>query len=455
MGDRIVVRDGFVMTMDPDLGDLPRADVLIEDGAIAAVGPDLGAEEAEVIEATGCIVMPGLIDSHRHTWEAAIRGCAPDATLDDYFGAVLDSFAPHYRAEDVYNSNLAGSLECLNAGITTLVDWSHINNTPEHPDAAIAALKETGIRAQYAYGSANTSMNDYWNGSTIAVPADDVRRIRDTYFSSDDGLLTMALATRGPTFCVDDVVRAEWHLARELNIPVTVHVAMASAGRFGMVKHLAQLDLLYEGTTYIHSCYLSEEEWRMVADSGGTVSIAPQVEMTMGHGWPPTGTCYQHGLRPSLSVDVVTTTPGDLFTQMRAAFAGERVQVNAVAWKDAVPIPESTVTARNMVEMATINGAHVAQVEDRTGSLAVGKQADVIVIDGTAINTTPLFDPYATVALCADVSNVRDVIVGGVVRKRDGALVGDVDAARRKVNESRDYLVSRVPRQPTWTAVER
>ncbi|HSJ43999.1 MAG TPA: amidohydrolase family protein [Euzebyales bacterium] len=455
MGDRIVVRDGFVMTMDPDLGDLPRADVLIEDGAIAAVGPDLGAEEAEVIEATGCIVMPGFIDSHRHTWEAAIRGCAPDATLDDYFGAVLDSFAPHYRAEDVYNSNLAGSLECLNAGITTLVDWSHINNTPEHPDAAIAALKETGIRAQYAYGSANTSMNDYWNGSTIAVPADDVRRIRDTYFSSDDGLLTMALATRGPTFCVDDVVRAEWHLARELNLPVTVHVAMASAGRFGMVKHLAQLDLLYEGTTYIHSCYLSEEEWRMVADSGGTVSIAPQVEMTMGHGWPPTGTCYQHGLRPGLSVDVVTTTPGDLFTQMRAAFAGERVQVNAVAWKDAVPIPESTVTARNMVEMATINGAHVAQVEDRTGSLTVGKQADVVVIDGTAINTTPLFDPYATVALCADVSNVRDVIIGGVVRKRDGALVGDVDTARRKVNESRDYLVSRVPRQPTWTAVER
>ncbi len=456
MVDRIVVRNGFVVTMDPDLGDFPRADVLIEDDSIAAIGPDLQVGDAETIDAAGTIVIPGFIDTHRHTWETAIRGCAPNATLDDYFVEVLDTFAPVYRPEDVYNSNLAGALECLNAGITTLVDWSHINNTPDHPDAAIAALKETGIRAQYAYGSANTSLNDYWNQSTIVVPGDEVRRIRDTYFSSDDGLLTMALATRGPGFCVDDVVRAEWEMARELDIPVTVHVGMGRlAGRFGMVKTLGDMDLLFPGTTYIHSCYLSEEEWKLVRDSGGTISIAAQVEMQMGHGWPPTGKCYAHGLRPSLSIDVVTTVPGDMFTQMRAAFGCERVQVCAVAWEADLPLPESAVTARHMVEMATINGAHVAGVEDRTGSLTVGKQADVVVIDGTAINTTPLFDPYATVALCADVSNVRDVIVDGVVRKRDGALVAGVAAARDKVRASRDYLVSRVVPQPTWAAVER
>ena len=455
MGDRIVVRNGFVVTMDPDVGDLPKGDVLIEDGAITAVGADLGAEDADVIDAAGCIVMPGFIDSHRHTWEAAIRGCAPDATLDDYFVEVLDTFAPLYTPDDVYASNLAGSLECINAGITTLVDWSHINNTPEHPDAAIAGLKDSGIRAQYAYGCANLSLNDYWNQSTIAMPGDDVRRIRDTYFPSDDGLLTMALATRGPGFCVDDVVTSEWHLARELDLPVTVHVAMGRlAGRFGMVKQLADLDLLYEGTTYIHSCYLSDEEWKLVRDSGGTVSIAAQVEMQMGHGWPPTGTCYAHGLRPSLSIDVVTTVPGDLFTQMRAAFGCERVQVNAVAWKDDVPIPESTVTARNMVEMATSNGAHVAQVEDRTGSLTVGKQADVVVLDGTAINTAPLFDPYATIALCADVSNVRDVIVGGAVHKRDGRMLADVAAARAKVQDARERLVGQIPRKQAWAAVD-
>ncbi|HEX4907397.1 MAG TPA: amidohydrolase family protein, partial [Actinomycetes bacterium] len=193
MADRLLLRGGTVLTVDPDLGDLPTGDVLIEGDTIAQVAPQIDAD-AEVVDASGFIVMPGFIDTHRHTWEAAIRGCAPNATLDDYFVEVLDTFAPLYRAEDVYASNLAGALECINAGITTLVDWSHINNTPEHPDAAIRGLQEAGIRAQYAYGSANTSLADYWFESTIAIPGDDVRRIRNTYFSSDDGLLTMALA---------------------------------------------------------------------------------------------------------------------------------------------------------------------------------------------------------------------------------------------------------------------
>ena len=454
MVDRIVVRDGFVVTMDSALGDLPRADVLIEDDKIVEVGPDLAVEDAESIDASGAIVIPGLIDTHRHTWETAIRGSAPDATLDDYFVEILDTFAPHYRAEDVYNSNLAGSLECLNAGITTLVDWSHINNTPDHADAAVTALRETGIRAQYAYGSANLSLNDYWNQSSIAIPDDDVRRIRDAYFSSDDGLLTMALATRGPGFCLPEVVRSEWELARDLDIPVTIHVAMGRlAGRFGMVKTLSEMDLLFPGTTYVHSCYLSDEEWRMVADSGGTVSIAPQVEMQMGHGWPPTGRCIQEGVRPSLSIDVVTTVPGDMFTQMRAAFACERVQVNAELWKADIAAPESMLTARRILEMATIDGAHVAGVADRTGSLTPGKQADVVVIDGNAINVGPLFDPAAAVVLCADVSNVRDVIVAGQIKKRDHKLVADTAAAVRDVDASRDYLVSRIARQPRWTAL--
>jgi 5-methylthioadenosine/S-adenosylhomocysteine deaminase len=191
MADRLLLRGGTVLTVDSDLGDLPKGDVLIEGDTIAQVAPQIDAD-AEVIDASGRIVIPGFVDTHRHTWEAAIRGCAPNATLGTYFVEILDSYAPLYRPEDVYASNLAGALECVNAGITTLVDWSHINNTPEHPDAAIRGLQEAGIRAQYAYGSANTSLNDYWNNSKIAIPADDVRRVRDTYFSSGDGLLTMA-----------------------------------------------------------------------------------------------------------------------------------------------------------------------------------------------------------------------------------------------------------------------
>jgi 5-methylthioadenosine/S-adenosylhomocysteine deaminase len=444
MANRLLLRGGHVLTMDPALGDLPKGDVLIDGDAIATVAPQIDAD-AEVLDASGKIVIPGFVDSHRHTWEAAIRGCAPNATLDDYFVEVLDTFAPVYRPEDVYASNLAGALECLNAGITTLVDWSHINNTPEHPDAAIRGLQEAGIRAQYAYGSANTSLADYWYESKIAIPADDVRRVRETYFSSDGGLLTMALATRGPGFCIDDVVRAEWGLARELGIPITVHVGMGRvAGRFGMINLLNGLGLLGPDTTYIHCCYFSDEEWQLVADSGGTVSIAPQVEVQMGHGWPPVMKSIEYGLRPSLSIDVVTTVPGDMFTQMRCAFGCERVRMLAVAWEANVDAPANMLTARDMLQMATVNGAQVAGLEARTGSLTPGKQADVVVIDATALNVAPLIDPYAAVTLCADVSNVDTVIVGGNVRKRDGRLVADVAQARRLVEAARDHLAQQV-----------
>ncbi|HEX6232730.1 MAG TPA: amidohydrolase family protein [Jiangellaceae bacterium] len=441
MSDRTLIRGGHVLSMNPDIGDLATGDVLIENGKIAAVQPSIEAD-AEVIDAAGRIVIPGFIDSHRHTWETAIRNSAPNSTLDDYFVEILDSFAPHYRAEDVYNSNLAGSLECLNAGITTLVDWSHINNTPDHPDAAIAALKETGIRAQYAYGSANTSLVKYWFNSSEVIPADDVKRIRDTYFSSDDGLLTMALATRGPGWCQDHVVTAEWKIARDLGLPITVHVGNGRlGGRHAMAEQLDRLGLLGPDTTYVHACYFSDHEWKRVADTGGTISIAAQVELQMGHGWPPVTKSYQFGFRPSLSIDVVTTVPGDMFTQMRAAFGAGRVRVLEQCWEADTEPPENIVNARQVLEMATINGAHVAGVEDKTGSLTPGKRADVVLIDARGINVAPVIDAVAAVVLSADVSNVETVIVDGVVRKRDGKLLADVAGARSKVEASRDYLV--------------
>ena len=438
---KVLLKGGTVLSVDPDVGDLQSGDVLIEDDRIAGVEASIDAD-AEVVNCADKIVIPGFVDSHRHTWEAAIRNCAPNATLDDYFVDILDTFAPLYRAEDVYASNVAGSLECLNAGITTLVDWSHINNTPEHPDAAIRGLQETGIRSQYAYGSANTSLEKYWFFSAEAIPGDDVRRVKDSYFSSDDSLLTMALATRGPGFTQDQVVQSEWELARELGIPITVHVAMGRmAGRFAMAEQLDRLGLLGPDTTFIHCCYFSEHEWKRVADTGGTISIAAQVELQMGHGWPPVNKSYQFGLRPSLSIDVVTTVPGDMFTQMRAAFGAERARVNAVSWEADTGVPDTILTADKLLEMATINGAHVAGLEDRVGSLTPGKKADVVVIDATAINVAPVHDPVAAVTLCADVSNVEHVIVDGEFRKRDFTLLADVGRARTLVENARDFLV--------------
>jgi cytosine/adenosine deaminase-related metal-dependent hydrolase len=450
MPDRLLLRGGYVLSQDPDIGDIDGGDVLLEGDTIAAVAPDIDASDAEVIDVTGDVVIPGFVDSHRHTWETPIRGCAPNATLDDYFGIVLDGFAVAYRPEDVYIGNYMGALECINAGVTTLLDWSHIQNTPDHSDEAIRGLRESGIRSVFAYGFPNTSLADWWYNSSLKTP-DDVRRVREQYFSSDDGLLTMALATRGPGFCEPEVVKHEWALARELDLPITVHVAMGRvAGRFSMVNQLHDMDLLGPDTTYIHSCYLSDDEWKLVADSGGKISIAAQVELQMGHGYPPSLKARELDLRPSLSVDVVTTVPGDMFTEMRAVFASERVAVNAECWQADVDVPQTMLTARDVLRSATIDGAYVCGLEDRTGSLTPGKKADVVVIDGKSPNVTPITDPTATVVLFADVSNVDTVIINGVIHKRHGKLVVDFERHRRLLEESRDFLVGRVERDPNW-----
>lgn len=458
MADRILIKNAIVLSQDPSIGELPDADVLIEGDTIAAVGPNLSADGAEVIDATGDIVIPGFIDTHRHTWETSIRTCAPDYTLIDYFSGILDKFAPQYRPEDVLAANRWGALECLNAGITTLVDWSHIMNTPDHADAAIEGLADTGIRSVFAFGFPNTSLQTWWfgpdwGGSVETIDGDLARKVR-ARLSDDSALITMALATRGTNFCKPDVVRYEWELARDLGINITVHVAM---DRFGYTKGqltgLRDMGLLYPNTTYIHASHLTDEEWLLVRDSGGNVSLAPQIETQMGHGWAPAQKASKLGIPVGLSSDVATTASADQFTQMHAILASERGRRHQATWEEDLDGNVGTpdlITARDALRWATLEGAKVAGIADRTGSITPGKKADLVIIDGSAVNVAPIIDPVAAVVCAADISNVETVIVDGVVRKRDFRLVDDLSAGRQAVLASRDWLVQQIPAEPTW-----
>ena len=459
MTDRILIRGGIVLTQDAALGELPNADVLIEDDKIAQVGPNIQAADAKVIDAKGDIVIPGFVDSHRHTWETSIRTCAPDYTLGAYFGAILDQFAPKYRPDDVYAANQWGALECANAGITTLVDWSHIMNTADHADAAVKGLQDAGIRSVFAFGFPNTSIQAWWfgldyGGSVERINGDEARRIRSQYLSSDQGLITMALATRGTNFCKPDVVRYEWELAKELGINITVHVAMDRFGYTkGQLRALKEMDLLYPGTTYVHGSHLLDDEWLMVRDSGGNVSLAPQIELQMGHGWAPAQVADKLGIPVGLSSDVATTAPSDQFTQMHAIFASERALRHQVSWDqdlDGNTPTSDLINVRQVLRWATLDGAKVAGLGDRTGSITPGKKADIVIIDGGAVNVAPIIDPVAAVVLAADVSNVETVIVDGKIMKTNGKLVADLSGPRKLVEASRDFLVSQVDPQAGW-----
>jgi 5-methylthioadenosine/S-adenosylhomocysteine deaminase len=444
-----------VLTMDPEIGDVIGGDLVIEDDRIAAVGRSIDTGDAEVVDASDCIIIPGFIDSHRHTWETVIRGIAPDVSLAGYFDIVLDQLAPAYRPEDVYAGNYLGSLEAIDAGVTTLLDWSHINNSPEHSDEAIRGLQDARLRAVYCYGNPNTSLADWWYTSTLESP-EDIRRVRSQYFSNEDGLITLAMGTRGPGFCTPEVVKHDWELARDVGAPISVHVGMGPyAGRFSMVSQLNDLGLLGPDTTYIHCNYLSDAEFRLIADSGGKVSIAPSVEMAMGHGTPPTAKALQHGLRPSLSIDVVTTVPGDMFTQMRFLWAQARLVEHEAAFAAGNEVEPTLLSSREVLEFATIEGARVCGLDARTGSLTPGKQADVVVLRCDQTNTYPIIDPVSTVVHQADTRNVDTVFVAGRAVKRAGALVdADLRGARDRAAASLEYLLGHTTVQPSWVQHE-
>jgi cytosine/adenosine deaminase-related metal-dependent hydrolase len=435
--NRTLLRNGCVITLDKALGNFRRADVLIEGSKIAAVGPDLAAGDAEVIDASNMIVMPGFVDTHRHLWEGILRNIGVDYPLEgdvSYLAFVLNVLAPVYRPQDVYAGNLVSALGAINAGITTILDWSHIQASPEHSDMAIKALQDSGMRAVFAYGT------PWYEAIKPEHPAW-FRRIAGQYFSSKDQLLTLGMAPPGPEFSSPDDVRTYWQLARECDAHITVHVGVGSFGKHGKVAETGKAGLLGPDTTYIHCTTLSDEEIQMIVDTGGTVSLACPVEMMMGHGMPPTQRFLDRGLRPSLSVDVETNVPGDMFTQMRSVLSLQHALIfdQKLAGKENLPPP---LNARDVLEFATIEGARANGLADKVGSLTPGKEADVIALRTDQVNIMPVNDPIGAVVWGMDTSNVDSVFVAGKALKRSGKLLNvDLNSIAKMVNESRDYVV--------------
>jgi len=439
MADRILLKDGIVLSLDKRVGNFMCADVLIEGAKIAAVAPNLNAEGAERIDASRAIVMPGFIDSHRHVWEGILRNIGTDVPLEgdsSYLAFILNTLAPVYRPEDAYIGDLVGLYGAIDAGITTILDWSHIQATREHGDAVVRALQESRIRAVFAYGYPWWKYPDENQNRWI-------REIAATYFSSKDQLLTFAVASPGPEFLPFASAQSQWRLARELGARITVHVGVGTSGQHGKLGEMGKAGLLKEDTTYIHCTTLSDDELQMIADTGGTVSLASPVEMMMGHGMVPIQRCLDRRLRPSLSVDVETNVPNDMFTQMRSVIALQHALLfeKKLAGEAHAPAP---LTTRDLIEFATIEGARANGLADKTGSLTPGKQADIILLRTDKPNIFPINDPIGAVVWGMDTSNVDSVFVAGKALKRNGQLLGvDLNRLRQKAYDCRDYVISK------------
>ncbi|WP_284748221.1 amidohydrolase family protein [Amycolatopsis sp. RTGN1] len=416
---RTLITGGTVVSMDPAVGTLARADLLITDGVITEIAERIDAPDAEVIEASGRIVMPGFVDTHRHTWQTAFRGVGVDWTFMQYLVAMHDTVKPHYRPEDVYLGNLLGRLEALSSGVTTMLDWFHCAQTPEHTDAAVTALRDTAGRSVFGFGA----------GFRTSDPIEtEVRRIRSGLLS-DDGLVTMALALRGPEMTTMDIVAEDLKLAAELGLRTTVHIETGGTGG-RPIAELFEHGLLRDTTTFVHANGISDDQLRMLADAGSSVSISPDVELKMGIGLPETGRMLAAGLRPTLSTDDSPAAGGDMFSTMRTAFAAQRGL-------------DGTLGVRDVLEFATLDGADACGLGTRTGSLTPGKDADLILLRADDLTVFPFNNPVGTIVAAGHPGLVDTVLVAGRVVKRDGALVDvDLHALQARLLESRNRIAA-------------
>jgi 5-methylthioadenosine/S-adenosylhomocysteine deaminase len=460
-GRRYIIRGGSVMSMDPQVGDFAQGDVLVEGSKILAVGPNLKASGAGVIDARGRIVMPGFVDTHHHQFETVLRSFLADGILINdnsntpsgnltYFEYILLTFAPKYRPEDVYINELFGGLSQLDAGVTTVHDISQIHHSPAHSDAAIHGLIDAGRRAAFGYFEGA----GFTHGADYKYP-DDAVRIKKQWFSSTDQLITMIM---GGEIYLAGYEKA-WNIGRQLGLQVAAHILSP----FGMRP---TFDLLAQGqggdsgtlgigpdNLFVHMTGMSDAAWQSVKDVGAQVSLAVPIEMNMRHGMPPLLKMQSLDFEPSLSVDVECTLAADFFTQMRSTMNLQRALVNQMVldygfaqnppnwWPTPPAGTPNLLTTRDVLRYATINGAKGLRLDSKIGSLTPGKEADIIILDATALNVAPLNQVPGAVVSLMDRTNVETVIVAGNVRKWKGKLVNvNVDKLRRDLEASRDYV---------------
>ena len=440
-GRRLLIRGGAVMSMDSAVGDFAEADVLVEGRKIVAVGRNLQAGGAAVVDARGRIVMPGFIDTHHHLFETALRSYLADGLLFDgldarttqnYFQKILLTFAPVYRPQDVYISTLFGSLSQLDAGVTTVFDISQIHHSPAHSEATIKALRDSERRAVFGYfeSAGGVAGNQY---------PTDARRIKLQHFSSGDQLLSMFMG--GEIYLPG--YEATWAIGRELGIPVAAHI-VGTFGMRGTFDALAAAGAFGADNLFIHMTGMSDFAWRKARDAGAGVSLAVPIEMNMRHGTPPIQKALDLGFQPSLSTDVECTLTADMFTQMRSAMALQKMFINGRALGENGPAETSLpplATTRDALRWATVNGARDLKLDKKVGSLTPGKEADIIILDAEAINVAPLNHVPGAVVSLMERSNVETVIVAGKIRKWKGRMVDvNLGRLRRELEASRDYL---------------
>jgi 5-methylthioadenosine/S-adenosylhomocysteine deaminase len=454
-GRRVLIKGGVVLTMDPAIGDFEQADVLIDGSKIVSVRPNIRAS-AQVVDARGMIVMPGFVDTHHHQYETIQRANNADGNLQwaganpvwpqEGYGTVVQSIwttgriqigddviwdlgRSPYDPEDNYISELVASISGINQGVTTGIDTSQSSHSPEHTDAMIEGLMDSGRRSLFVYSAGRSDTPGYEFPGSIGDSTRGLGRLRAQWFNSDDQLVTLGHSGGPPD---------GWRLARDFGAVIVNH------NNSDGTNIIQNAELLGPDIEQIHCARFVPEAYRLCADNGVHISIAVAIEMQMGHGTPPFQQCLDVGILPSLSADVDTNMTPDMFTLMRSGFTLQRALLHARALAGETNLPP-LLTCYQVLEMATMAGAVSAGLGEKVGTLTPGKEADIILLNARALNTWPLNNAPGSVVTMMDTTNVDTVFIGGRLRKWRGKLVGvPVNRLLDRIEAARDRVLARI-----------
>jgi cytosine/adenosine deaminase-related metal-dependent hydrolase len=417
---RILLRGGCVLTLGPKTPNFARGDVLIEGTRVAEVGPAIRARDAEVVDATDTIVMPGFVDTHRHASRSLFRNLGEGSTSGEAPRAA-EAIGDRYEPSDVYAATLIGLLGAVEAGITTVVDWSDVQPVDGLVDAALQAHADAGLRTVFVHAA---RPRERGHGGD---DADTISRLAERRPDGSGPSTTIAFGAPEPEPDHLDQIAEDWARARELGWRIHAHAGLATSAN-GVISHLAGRRLLGPDVTFAHCTTFDDADLDAIRTSGASVSLAPSSEMALGMGPPPIQGLIDRGMRPGLGVGDERMAPGDLFAQMRATISFQHAAVFDLKLAGKAGLPR-LMNTRDVIRSATVDGARVAGLGGLTGSLAPGMQADVVVLRTDRPNIFPINDPIGAVVWGMDTSNVDWVFAGGRVLMREGALIAGVEQA--------------------------
>ncbi|NYF09849.1 cytosine/adenosine deaminase-related metal-dependent hydrolase [Leifsonia sp. AK011] len=438
-GRPVVFRNGIVITVDTP-GVLPKADVLVVGDTIEAVGPDLAVPEGTLeVDASGGILMPGMIDTHRHMWQTALRGYGGDWALSQYFVFYYLQHGEVFRPEDIYAGNLLSALESVDTGVTTTLDWSHALRTPEYADAALQAFDEIPGRFVLGYGN--------YLGAPWEWTADPAFRAWIEKFPRTDRV-GLQIAFDVPD-SEDFPELAAFQYARDNGIRVTTHAGVWGATTDVGLDNMYRAGVMTDQLTYVHSASLSADSYHKIAATGGTVSVATESEQSAGQGYPSTWEIRKYGIPASLSMDTSVWWSADYFSAMRATLSSDRSRDHLEAHRVGETVNVNRMRAEDVIWMATMGGAKSLGMEDKIGSITPGKKADLLLIkNDESPAMTPILNPTAHVVYQAGTADIHTVVIDGRVVKYDGKRIGlDLAPVRDTVAKSVEYVRSQLGEQ--------